>query len=187
MAESGLDTVLARHREAVRGFVLRLVRDEVLADDLTQETFVHAQRSDSPCRDRGAEQGWLYSIALNVVRDHFRAQKRAPKEAQEDAWPADPPSTEDLEREVMQKEMSACILEYLDTVPSPQQELLVLHDMVGLKHAEIGKILNISEANSRVQLHRARSLFRSILEKNCALSFNGDPIPCERLPAKKSG
>lgn len=91
-------------------------------------------------------------------------------------------AAQDVESTVLQTEMSDCILEYLESVPSPQQEILVLHDVVGLKHAEISKTLSISEANSRVLLHRARTLFRSILEQNCVLSFNGDPIPCERPP-----
>lgn len=164
--------------------VLRLVRQEALAEDLTQETFLRAQGSASPCRDRSAEQGWLYSIALNVVRDYFRSQARAPGDALEDKSFTDRPSTEDVENTVLQTEMSDCILEYLASVPSPQQEILILHDILGLKHSEIGRTLNISETNSRVVLHRARTLFRSILEQNCVLSFDGDPIPCERPPPR---
>lgn len=171
-------------RQAIRGFVRRLVRQDALADDLTQETFLRAQGTQHPCRDAAAEQGWLYSIALNVVRDHFRAQRRAPKEAREEASLADRPSADDVEGTVLQAEMSDCIRGYLETVPSPQQEILILHDMAGLKHVEISQVLDISEANSRVLLHRARALFRSILERHCVLSFDGDPIPCERPPPK---
>lgn len=186
MAKPTSNVAAERYRQAVHGFVLRLVREEALADDLTQEAFVRAQRSDSPCRDRAAEQGWLYRIALNAVRDHFRAQGRRPQEVSEDDSVMRQPSGEDVENAVLQTEMSDCILEYLQTVPSPQQEILVLHDMVGFKHSEISKTLNISEANARVLLHRARALFRSLLEQNCVLSFNGDPIPCERPPPDDS-
>ncbi len=186
MAESTSNAITAGYRRAIRGFVLRLVRQDALADDLTQETFLRAQNAGSRCRDHAAEQGWLYSIALNLVRDHFRAQARIPQDTQAGRLLADRRAAENVENTVLQTEMSDCILEYLEHVPSPQQEILVLHDMVGLKHAEISETIGISEANSRVLLHRARSLFRSILEQNCVLTFDGDPIPCERPPSKKS-
>lgn len=184
MAKARPNVTTAQHRQAVRRLVFRLVRREALADDLTQETFLRAQSSASTCRDRSAEQSWLYSIALNTVRDHFRAQGYGPHVIAEDDLVRQQPSNHSVEDVALQAEMSDCILEYLERVPSPQQEILVLHDMVGLKHKEISKTLDISEGNSRVLLHRARSLFRSILERNCVLTFEGDSIPCERPPPK---
>jgi len=57
--------------------------------------------------------------------------------------------------------------------------VLALHDMVGLTHPEIGRVLDISVANSRVLLHRGRASLHQILERNCTLSFDGDGMPCE--------
>jgi RNA polymerase sigma-70 factor (ECF subfamily) len=174
------ELTVASRRRAVRGFVLRLVRDAALADDLTQDVFVRAQSAARPCRDPVAIQGWLYSIALNLVRDHYRGQKRRPLEISIDEPEAGPPSGDDVERTVLHREMSDCVLEYLRLVPSPQQEALVLHDMVGLSHREVGKVLGVSEANAKVLAHRARVLFRSILDRNCELDFSGDTVPCDR-------
>lgn len=174
------ELTLANRRRAVRGFVLRLVRDAALADDLTQDVFVRAQSSASPCRDGDAIQGWLYSIALNLVRDHYRGQRRRPQEISIDKLAAVPPSGDNVERAAVLRDMSDCILEYLRLVPSPQQEALILHDMAGLTHREVGKALGVSEANARVMSHRARVTFRSILDRNCVLDFSGDPVPCDR-------
>lgn len=184
MPNSVRESKAAHVREALRGFVLRLVGDEVLAEDLTQETFLRAGRTASPCRKTAAEQAWLYRIALNLVRDHFRSQARAPILVPDDSSLAQRPSEEDVEQGVLQTEMSDCVLEYLYTLPSPQQEILILHDMIGLTHSEISRVLHISEANARVLLYRARAMFRSVLEQNCILAFHGDPIPCERRPLK---
>ncbi len=54
--------------------------------------------------------------------------------------------------------------------------------MPRLTHPEIAALLDISEANSRVILHRGRKALRPLLEESCILSFDGDGIPCERRP-----
>ncbi len=174
---------MTEHRPAVRGFVLGLVGDEVLADDLTQETFVRAQRTTSPYRGEASLRSWLCAIALNVVRDHFRSVARTPeltcdtKDMQEMAG-----RSEGAELGALKKEMSSCIGKYLIGLPQRQREVVALHDMAGLTHKEIAAQLDISEANARVLLHRGRAAFRKILEKNCILSLGEDDIPCERRP-----
>jgi hypothetical protein len=47
--------------------------------------------------------------------------------------------------------------------------------------------MDISEANSRVILHRGRKALRALLEEGCILSFDGDGIPCERRPPADGG
>jgi RNA polymerase sigma-70 factor (ECF subfamily) len=171
---------LARHHEAVRRFVRRLVRDQALAEDLTQETFLHAQRSASAHRGEASERSWLCAVALNVVRDHFRATACRPGAAPDPAILDQLPSHEDI----LQAEMSACIAELLSQLPRPQYDVVALHDGAGMSHGEIATILDISPANSRVLLHRGRAALREILKENCVLSLDGDAIPCERRSPK---
>jgi RNA polymerase sigma-70 factor (ECF subfamily) len=77
--------------------------------------------------------------------------------------------------------MSSCVVEYVMRLRDQQREVVAMHDMAGLTHAEIGSILGISEANSRVLLHRGRTALRELLESGCVLT-PGDSIPCERKP-----
>lgn len=67
------------HRKAVRGFLLRLTRDPVLAEDLTQEALLRAVRAFPRLRGEASPGTWVTAIALNLARDHFRAAKRAPE------------------------------------------------------------------------------------------------------------
>jgi RNA polymerase sigma-70 factor (ECF subfamily) len=174
---------MVEQRPAVRGFVLGLVRNEALADDLTQETFVRAQQTASPYRGEASHRSWLCAIALNVVRDHFRAVARHPEVASNtQAIRVVASEGEGVELGTLRKEMSSCIAEYLIRLPQPQREVVALHDMAGLTHKEIAAQLDISEANARVLLHRGRAAFRKILENNCVLSLGADDIPCERRP-----
>ena len=76
--EGAQGEAMAAHRQAVWRFVLRHVGDEALAEDLTQETFVRVERSSSTHRGESSEWSWLCAIALNLIRDHFRAAGRIP-------------------------------------------------------------------------------------------------------------
>jgi RNA polymerase sigma-70 factor (ECF subfamily) len=181
------DDVLASYRESVWGFVLRHVRDGALADDLTQETFLRAQRSIRTYRGEASRRTWLFSIALNVVRDQFRSLRRAPDSTALDSVEPQASPEEGGARAVLESEMASCIGEYLLQLPRVQHDVLSLHDMAGLTHAEISTALGISVSNSRVLLHRGRAALREMLDRDCLLSFEADAIPCERKPAAGVG
>ena len=175
---------LAEHRDTVKGFVVRLVKDEALAEDLAQETFLRAQRAAQKRRGDAGDRSWLCAIALNLVRDHFRGAKRRPIAASDPELVERVSSGDDTEQAAMQAEMSACIAEYALELPESQYGVVILHDTAGVPHREIAQLLGISVANSRVLLHRGRATLRDILERHCFLSLDGDAIPCERLPPK---
>ncbi len=178
---------LAEHRDAVRGFVLGLIGDEALAEDLTQETYVRVQRAAGSYRGEANERTWLCAIALNLVRDHFRAVKRVPESSLDtETRHAMINSSEDVELSALKTEMSSCIGAYLTQLPRSQYEVVALHDMAGLTHKEIAAQLDISVANARVLLHRGRAALRKILEEHCVLSLDSDTIPCERRPTSQT-
>lgn len=183
MSEVPVDS-MTKHHGAVRRFVGRLVRDQALAEDLTQETFLRVQRSPSGYRGEANERSWLCAVALNLVRDHFRSAARVPAAAPDPAVLDQLPSHDDTEQTMLQEEMSACIAEFLLQLPRPQYDVVALHDTAGLSHGEIAVTLGISPANSRVLLHRGRAALREILKQNCILSLGDDAIPCERRPSK---
>jgi len=173
---------MAVHRPAVWGFVFRHVGDQTLADDLTQETFLRVQRSSAAHRGEASERSWLCAIALNVIRDHFRAAGRVPQATSSPPALERVASDEDGERALLESEMAACIGEFLLQLAQPQHDVVALHDMAGLTHREIAAVLDLSVANSRVLLHRGRAALRGILKENCTLAFEGDEVPCERKP-----
>ena len=177
-----LSEKLTRHRPMIEAFVLRLTRDAGLAEDITQMTFLRAQTTNSAWRGDAAARSWLCSIALNLVRDHFRKIQRKPEITTEPEvleqinCPAD-----NAEVAFMKKQMSDCIARHLQRLPQPQYDVVALHDMAGLDHKEIAAQLGITVANSRVILHRGRAAFQSILEANCALNLDCGDIICEPL------
>jgi RNA polymerase sigma-70 factor (ECF subfamily) len=172
---------LLSHRPAIEAFVLRLTSDPALSEDLTQETMIRASRKAATYRGESSTKSWLYAIALNLVRDNYRASIRRPET---------PTDTDTLERLAgggqdgelahMKADMSRCITEHLLMLPEPQYNVVVLHDLAGLSHKEIAEDLAISIANSRVLLHRGRAAFEDILKENCVLTLGRDEVPCDR-------
>lgn len=168
----------------LRRFVIRLVGNDALADDIVQETLLRAHRAKPGFEGRANHQTWLAAIALNVTRDHFRrASTQMEATATDDEALAELPSMEDAEHALMEHEMGACITAHLLALPDRQRGVLALHDIEGADHAEIASALGISEGHARVLLHRARAALRARLHEHCQLSFGNDAIPC--VPREK--
>lgn len=179
-------TDIMSYRPAIVAFILKLTGDHALAEDIAQETFARATQKVEKFRGESSLQSWVTAIALNLVRDHFRKVARHPETTTDSsALEAIPDGNETSEQAMMKKEMSSCIARYASQLPRPQYDVVILHDMAGLKHREIAAELSLSVANSRVLLHRGREALRQILERNCVLSFGKDDIPCVSVPNKK--
>ena len=83
------------------------------------------------------------------------------------------------ESNVLQAEMSACILGHVARLSPRQEQVVLLRHFGGLDHAEIARQLGVSHGAARVILHRALADLRRSLAEGCVLDFR-DPIPCER-------
>ncbi|HSV29602.1 MAG TPA: RNA polymerase sigma factor [Candidatus Omnitrophota bacterium] len=177
MAAAAADE-LAAHREAVRGFLTRLLKDSGLAEDLAQESLIRATRAADGMRGEAAPRTWLIAVAFNLARDHFRRAGRQPRFSDLDAA-ADIAAAENPEHDVLKAEMSSCILGHIDRLPARQRDAVLMHHFAGLTHAEIAAALAVTEGNARVLLHRGLAALRRSLGQECTVSL-GDDIPCER-------
>jgi RNA polymerase sigma-70 factor (ECF subfamily) len=174
-----LPSLAARgERDFVRAFILKLVGDPSLADDLVQETFLRAHKSGAGFKGDASRRTWLCAIALNLMRDHFRATARRPKQVSDPDVLLALPSEEAVEDDLIQREMDSCIRQFVLRIPEHQRDVVALHDIAGLTHREVASALGISQSNSRVLLHRGRAALKLLLEENCVLCFD-DSVPCQ--------
>lgn len=174
------DIDFAAHRAELRRFVLRLVGDPDLAEDIVQETLLRAMRPASGFAGRSRPATWLSAIALNILRDHFRRPARRAELSVDEIVLAELPSAdEDVVQALMRGEMADCIARHLLALPERQRQVLALHDMGGASHGEIAAVLGIAECNARVLLHRARAALRQRLRQHCRLDLGRDAIPCQ--------
>jgi len=164
--------------EFVRAFVIKLIGNPFLADDLVQETLLRAHKSEAGFKGDASRTSWLCAIALNVMREHFRTTARQPKQVSDLKTLLVLRSDEALEDDFFQREMDSCIRQYVLRLPERQRDVVALHDIAGLTHREVSSALGISQSNSRILLHRGRAALKRLLEENCVLCFD-DSIPCQ--------
>jgi len=168
----------SNQREVVRGFILRVIGDPFLADDLVQETLVRAHKTEATFKGKASRTTWLCTIALNVMRDHFRATARRPTQVSDPEMLLALKDERVLEDDLVQNEMDSCIRRYVLLLPERQRDIVALHDIAGLAHREISAALGISQSNSRTLLHRGRAALKLLFEENCILCFD-DSVPCQ--------
>jgi RNA polymerase sigma-70 factor, ECF subfamily len=164
-------TLFDRFQQRIRNFILMTVRDPWVADDLTQDVFVRAMDRLNGLREPQKIESWLFKIAHNLCRDHFRTQGRRPAPSM---GPDDICSEEetDMAKALERHEMSACVQRQADKLPDNYRSVIWLFDQQGFSLQETADILGITVANTKVRLHRARRQLKSILQENCR--FNRD-------------
>jgi RNA polymerase sigma-70 factor, ECF subfamily len=164
-----LDFASSDHYERILRYVRSLVRDLDEAQDLTQETFLRAQRRRDSLRDPDALLPWLYSIATHVSLDRLRQRARQ-AQAQSDldpeaVSPPDPaPSAGHL---VEQEDMSDCVEAYVSELRDSYRAVLLMHDVKGLSAREIAELLGDTTGSVKIRLHRARKQLRAALAAGC--------------------
>lgn len=151
---------VARTDEGLLPYFYRRVRDDPdLVADLVAETYLAALQSRHRFDpSKGTAIGWLYGIARNQLRLYFR-RSRVEREGQQRLGAAAPRiderTLEYLDRVESNVDFEAAIREALSDLPDQQRDVVRLRIDEELSHAEIAERLGISEANSRVRLHRA--------------------------------
>ncbi len=146
------------HVGRVHGAVFRLAGyDHARAEDLTQDAFVRAWQKLPDFRYESAFGTWLYRLAVNVALMDIRARGADPVSMVDDEHLPDPGQTPFCAAERDELERSIALL------PPRARAVLVLHDIEGWRHEEIGNELGMAVGTSKAQLHRARGLLRKML------------------------
>ncbi len=160
-------TLIDRHHQRIRNFIMVMVRDPWIADDLTQDTFVRAMDRMDDLRDPQKIESWLFKIAHNLCHDHFRTRARHPAQPMDSQTEAPSDDHPNLEKTLERLEMNACIQRQVDKLPENYRTVIWLFDGQGFSLQETAEILDLTVTNTKVRLHRARRQLKSIFKENC--------------------
>lgn len=127
------------------------------AEDAVQEAFLHAYRALDRFLPDQAFGAWLHRIVANAALDITR--RRKVRDADELPETVASPFRDPAEGSELRRRLT----EALGALPERQRSVIVLHDVEGFKHSEIGEMLGIPEGTARSDLHYARSQLRGIL------------------------
>ena len=166
------------------GFAAARVRDQAIAQDLVQETFLAAIRASQRFAGRSTERSWLFGILRNKIADHYRLQSRevaladleGPYPEEEGAFCASglgkdgwvgrmaPTAWEAPDKTLVSKEFQDVLQRCLSRLPNRVAQAFSLREIDAVPSEEICKVLGLSPNNLWVMLHRARLGLRRCLE-----------------------
>jgi len=153
------------HVDRVYSVAFRILTDEEMARECTQLAFVQAFKRLETFRGESTFVTWLHRITVNVALSKRRQLQRTAAmelELKMDAPTADAPA-DPLLRERIEGA--------LRSLPELYRVAVVLHDVEGFTHDDIGRILNIATGTSKARLFRARAKLRTLLAE-CAREYS---------------
>ena len=180
----------ARHKASVYSFILGMVHDVELANDLYQDTFAKVvevlQGRRGSYNPQGRFKGWLLQVARNVVLDHARSRKKWRDAAGDDAtyWdqlPDDaPPADQSLQAGQMRSWLDAMIAR----LPANQREVLLLRQDAELTFKEIAELTEVSINTALGRNRYALKNLRKMMEERSMEYAPGGTVASRTLLAK---
>ncbi|MBA3308039.1 MAG: RNA polymerase sigma factor [Chloroflexi bacterium] len=159
-ARACVEELYAEHHAEIYSYLCRMLRDDELAADLTQETFVKAFRAYDTLLDPARARPWLYQIAGRTALDELRRRRLV----RFVPWTGESRGTDSSAEEVaLRGRLTGEMERALAALPERQRMALLLaevHDLTGL---ELAEALGVSHVAARAVLTRAREALRQAL------------------------
>jgi len=166
--------LVKRYEQKLYNFSLRMCRNPSDAEDMVQDTFLNVLKYLKNFRYETKFKNWLYKVAASTCIKKRRKSKFAPdKELSLDEFlPNDEAEKPEHVPEwallpldkLLNEELSSVINKTIISIPKKYRVVIVLRDIEGFSTAETAQILNLSPANVKVRLHRARLYLRDKLK-----------------------
>jgi RNA polymerase sigma-70 factor (ECF subfamily) len=151
--ERAFSLILRTYETPVFNYVLRLVGDRSLAEDLTQEVFLRVFQGLPGFSLRSKFTTWLFQVTKNRVLDELRANERRPRSV---CTLDDVPSLEVVDQPAEQLETIDALWRAVERLNVDLKMALLLRDVVGLAYTEIADALEITLATVKWRIYKAR-------------------------------
>jgi RNA polymerase sigma-70 factor (ECF subfamily) len=156
--------MVASHHGEIYRYLLRMTRRASDADDLSQETFLRAFRAYRSLPEGANARAWLFTIATNLCRNHFRDRKR-----RERAYEAAGAASEGVDGagpdgEAVGRETAARVEEIVGSLPLRQRMAFVQRKLHGMDYDAIARNLQCSVESARAHVFQALRKIRRALD-----------------------
>jgi RNA polymerase sigma-70 factor (ECF subfamily) len=159
-ARAFVERLYAAHHGEIYAYLARMVRDDELAADLTQETFIKAYRAYDTLADHNRARAWLYQIAGRTALDELRRRKIV----RFVPWTGESRGTAaSAEELVLRSRVSAELERALQRIPPRQRQALLLAELHDLSGLELADALGVTHVAARALLTRGRESLRQAL------------------------
>jgi RNA polymerase sigma-70 factor (ECF subfamily) len=181
-AAAALDVLYRTYKDRIYTFLLRMSGAAELADDLTQDTFLKADRALRSLEAGRTLLPWLYRIASNAAIDELRRRRRFAWLR----WPSlrgtvDEPHAPDEHARVPERQR---IAHAMRAIPPENAAALLLHAVEGYSYREIAEIQGCSLTAVRSRIARARGAFRGVYDRADAAELGRQPGASAETPGE---
>jgi RNA polymerase sigma-70 factor (ECF subfamily) len=177
--DSALNALMERWQIPLRSYLLRYLQNDAQALDIAEEVFVRIYKARERYDARQRFSSWMFAIATNLARNHFRWRTRHPGES------IDASGTGCLEGEEALRENSTpadrmalaeraeAVRNAISRLPDGLKSPVLLFEYENLSHIEIARVLGCSAKAVEARLYRARGLLRRSLSRFMTESSRG--------------
>jgi RNA polymerase sigma-70 factor, ECF subfamily len=177
--------LVERYQASMLRLATAYVRNRAVAEEVVQETWLGVIAGLDRFEGRSSLKTWIFRILVNTAKTRFARENRAvpfsslgnmhdqvepsveSERFTDGRWSSPPRRWDDLpESRLLSQETCAVIDEVILALSPGQAQVITLRDVGGWSSGDVCALLQISEANQRVLLHRARSKVRAALERH---------------------
>ena len=167
VARAFIERLFAEHHGEIYGYLARLTRDDELAADLAQDTFIKAYRAIDSLVDQSRARSWLFAIANRTALDELRRRQLI----RFVPWTGESRGVaSSAEETALRGTLSGELERALGRIPARQRSALILGEIHELNGIELAAALNVSHDAARALLTRARESLREALAAERAAS-----------------
>lgn len=170
--QSCFETLILRHKNKVFAYISLYIRDQALAEDIFQDTFLKVIQSVKCGKyaDNGKFLSWVMRIAHNLIIDHFRRLKQmntiSNDNYESDIFNSKQFAEENVEDIMVKKQIHQDIRKMISHLPDDQREVVILRHYAGLSFKEIADLTNVSINTALGRMRYALINMRKIMEEN---------------------
>lgn len=176
--QSSFEILVKRHKDKVYTYILLMVKNEHLAHDIFQETFIKVVKSlhAGKYQENGKFISWVVRIAHNLIIDHFRKEKQkktfSNDEYEVDIFNSPKFSDNTVEEDIIHEQIMSDVRQLIEFLPDEQKEVIVLRHFMDLSFKEISEQTNVSINTALGRMRYALINLRKLVEeKNLSLTI----------------
>jgi RNA polymerase sigma factor (sigma-70 family) len=175
---SSIEQLINRYRIKVYTYILLIVKNQHLAEDLFQDTFIKVIKSllEGKYKENGKFLSWVIRIAHNLIIDHYRKTRQlnavSREDFQLDIFNSRKFSGLTIEDHLINNQITEDIRNLIDELPQDQKEVILLRHYCGLSFKEIAEHTNVSINTALGRMRYALINLRKLIkEKNLSLTL----------------
>jgi len=169
--QSSLEILIHRHKNRVFAYILMIVKDKELAEDLFQDTFIkviNTIRSGS-YKEEGKFIQWVMRIAHNLIIDYFRKSKRIPIVENKDEYDIFDKvriPVESVEERLITEQIHLDVKKLIEYLPLEQKEVLIMRHYGDMSFKDIAEVTNVSINTALGRMRYALINLRKLVHEN---------------------